>query len=103
MPFPEIKLDDFLRQVASDIITILTQPPSTTIPSLQAGDPVSNALTTLAIQLQRIEDIPENPATPAASPRVEAPAHNLAHPRVAPLPLVQLTIQVPQNYTPSSV
>ena len=43
VPFLEIKLDDFLRQAASDIITILTQPPSTSVPSLHVGDPVRNA------------------------------------------------------------
>ena len=34
----EVKLDDFLRQTASDIITILTDPPSTTALKPQAGD-----------------------------------------------------------------
>ena len=36
--FPEIHLDDFLKQAATDIIAILTSPPSTTTPSLHAGD-----------------------------------------------------------------
>ena len=92
VPFPEIKLDDFLQQAASDIITILTQPPSTTTPGLQAGDPLRNAPTTLATHLKMIDEIPEIPATPAASLRVEAPARNLHHPSVAPLPRVQQTI-----------
>ena len=55
IPFPEIKLEDFLRQAAEDIISILTLPPSTTTPSLAAGDPVRNALLTLATQLQRVQ------------------------------------------------
>ena len=38
IPYPEVKLEHFLKQAASDIITILTTPPSTTTPSLQAGD-----------------------------------------------------------------
>jgi hypothetical protein len=59
IPFPDIRLDDFLRQAASDIITILTQPQSPTTPTLQAGDPVRNALLTLATQLKRIDNIPE--------------------------------------------
>ena len=42
--FPQIKLEDFLKQAATDIITLLTNPPSTTTPSLEAGDPVRNAL-----------------------------------------------------------
>ena len=32
VPFPQIKLVDFLKQAATDIITILTYPPSTTTP-----------------------------------------------------------------------
>ena len=44
VPFPEVKITDFLRQAASDIIDILTHPPSTTTPSLEAGDPTLNAL-----------------------------------------------------------
>ena len=51
---PEVKLEDFLWQAASDIISILTLPPSTKAPSLAAGDPVRNTLVTLATQLDRI-------------------------------------------------
>ena len=36
--FPEINLDFFLRQAATDIITLLMVPPSTTTLSLEAGD-----------------------------------------------------------------
>ena len=60
IPFPEIKLQHFLRQAASDIIFILTPPPSTTTPSLQDGNPLRNALVTLATQLNRIDNIPES-------------------------------------------
>lgn len=65
-----MKLADFLKQAAEDIITILTTPPSTTTPSLQAGDPVRNALLTLATQLKRIDTIPEPVTIDASSPRV---------------------------------
>ena len=58
IPFPELKLDDYLRQAAGDIISILTLPPSTTTPSLEAGDPVRNALLNLATQLKRMQPIP---------------------------------------------
>ena len=57
-PFPRIKTKDFLHQAATDIVDILNQPPSTTTPSLEAGDPIRNALLTLAKQLKRIENIP---------------------------------------------
>ena len=48
IPFPQVKSDDFLRQAAEDIISILTQPPSTVFSSLQAGNPTRNALILLA-------------------------------------------------------
>ena len=74
IPFPEINLTDHLKQAAGDIISILTQPPSTTTPSLAAGDPVRNALLTLATQLKRVQPIPEISTDIQASPRVDTPA-----------------------------
>ena len=72
IPFPEVKLQYYLRQATSDIISILTLSPSTTTPSLESGDPVWNTLVTLAIQLKRIDHIPDKlPIYDAASPRVE--------------------------------
>ena len=47
--FPQVNLTDFLKQAASDIVNILSKPPSYNVPSLKAGDPVRNALFTLAI------------------------------------------------------
>ena len=74
IPFPAVKLKDHLRQTANDVIIILTQLPSTTTPSLEASDPVSNALVTLATQLKRIEHIPvTHPSYHTSSPRVEPP------------------------------
>ena len=48
VPFPKIKIEDFLRQAASDIFTILQHPPSTTVPSPQAGNTTQNSLLQLA-------------------------------------------------------
>ena len=59
IPFPQIKLADVLRRVATEIIFILTHPPSTVTPSLEVGDPVRNALLKLAIRLKRIGAIQE--------------------------------------------
>ena len=72
VPFPEVSLTDFLKQSATDIITILTQPPAPNIPSLQAGDPIRNALLTLATQLQRVKPIPEE-ITPEKKPPTPLP------------------------------
>ena len=78
LPFPSVTLTDHLKQAASDIVTILTQPPSTTAPSLAAGDPVRNALLTLATQLKQVQPIPE----PVKPPRVSSPAPVTSPPRV---------------------
>ena len=58
VPIPEVKLDDFLRQAAGDIVSILQTPPSTTAISLQAGDTTRNALEKIAEILQRKTTIP---------------------------------------------
>ena len=57
--FPEVRLVDHLKQAASDIVTLLTHPPSTTVPSLRAGDPVRNALLDIATTLNQVDHIPE--------------------------------------------
>ena len=56
--FPEIDLDDYLRQAATDIITLLTAPPSTTTVTLEAGDPTRNALLKIATILNRSTPLP---------------------------------------------
>ena len=55
--FPEVKIDDFLCQAATDIISILTHPPPSTVPSLEAGETTKNALLKLALLLNSQEDI----------------------------------------------
>ena len=49
--FPKVTVDDFLKQSAVDIITLLTEPPSNMIPSIQAGDTTRAALLQLATLL----------------------------------------------------
>ena len=70
IPIPKVGLDNFLRQAATDIITILTSSPSTTTTSLEPGDPTQNAIQKIAEMLNRAE-ILQNPPTPY--PRVETP------------------------------
>ena len=59
IPFPKVKIEDFLRQTATYIISILQQPSPTKIPSLQAGDPVHKALLKLATILHRVDELPD--------------------------------------------
>ena len=49
--FPSVSVNDFIKQAASDLITLLTHPPPKTIPTLEAGDPVRNALLRIATSL----------------------------------------------------
>jgi len=55
--FPRVTVKDHLTQAADDIVTILTQPPSTTVPSLKAGDPIRNALLQLENLLKQAAPI----------------------------------------------
>ena len=65
--FPEINLDAFLRQAATDIITLLTTPPSTTTLTLKAGDNTNNALLELATILNRASTFPKLVESPLLS------------------------------------
>ena len=52
--FPTVNIDSFLRQAATDIITLLTNPPTKTpLPSLEAGNSTRNAILQLATILGR--------------------------------------------------
>ena len=92
MTYPTVSTRDFLRQTATDMVDILLKPPSPTIPSLAAGDPVRNAVCQIAEQLQQIRPIPADTHIPQKtathhdnphSPRVSKSQHNLApSPRV---------------------
>ena len=84
VPFPEVKTDDFLKQAALDIISILTTPRSSTTVTLEAGDATKNALLKIAEALQRVEDLPKlaspptpttpsPPSVPVQLPRVAVP------------------------------
>ena len=58
VPFPKVTTDDFLRQAATDIVSILSQSSSkTNIPSLEAGDTTRNAILKLAKLLNRTDKL----------------------------------------------
>ena len=62
IPFPRVTTEDFLKQAAIDIISILSQPPKHPIPTTEAGNDTRNALLKLATILQRAEKIPVLPS-----------------------------------------
>ena len=57
IPFPRVTLNDYLKQAATDIILILSNPPSTNVPSLLAGEDTNQALYKIAKLLKRVETI----------------------------------------------
>ena len=100
IPFPETKLNDFLKQAAGDIITLLTQLLSITTPTLQAGDDTKKVLLDLAKILNRADTLPTQstlalaPATPVPrvplsllGPCINVPLLHLQAILTQPLPL----------------
>ena len=80
IPFPAVTLDDFLRQAASDIISILKNP--STLPALECGNSTKNAIVKIAELFHRAEIIPDAP-TPPSSPTSPTPLlETAALPRV---------------------
>ena len=87
VPSPKVNLQDHLTQASEDIIKILTQPPKSTTPSLQEGDPIYNALLDIAPQLKRVENIPEPTAAVQQSKNqtdatIQLPQNQASPPRV---------------------
>ena len=96
IPFPKVTLEDHLHQATEDIIKLLTYPPSTTTPSLEAGNSTQNALLKISQTLNRADDLPKQlpplprvettqASTNKESKQVESPDKTMA----APLPRVQ--------------
>ena len=90
IPFPQVTRTDFLKHAASDIVSLLSQPPSSSIHSLQAGDPARKVLLTLATQLKIIEEISQL-VTPIIPKPLEPTTASTATPiykPVTPSPIV---------------
>ena len=82
-PFPSVTTDDYLRQAASDLLTIL-QAPKKNIPTLTYGSAISNAYIHLAQILKRATQPPTTPQNKPPSSN-KAPLRITAkEPRVAP-------------------
>lgn len=59
IPFPSVTLKDMLTQAATDIMSILSNLPKTTVPSIQDGEPINNKILDIAKHLKRICKIPD--------------------------------------------
>ena len=55
--FLSVTLQNFLAQAATDIVLLLTNPPKSIVPSLQAGDSICNAILEIAKVLKRADKI----------------------------------------------
>ena len=94
---PSVSTEDYLKQAATDIISVLQNPPSS-IPSLQFGDPTKNALISIARLLNRAEPDPAPVLSPASAatptPRTTpTPTPTLIATPQAVLPRVQPQVQ----------
>jgi hypothetical protein len=92
IPFPTILTEDYLKQAASDILTVLQNPPSN-LPYLAYGDATNNAIVQLATLLGRAVAPPSPPNFPVLSRRVPIQSHEL--PRVQPLSIAPTTALIP--------
>ena len=73
IPFPEVTLQDHLKQAVEDIIAILMNLPVSIKPSLQEGDPTNEAILSIAKLLNRADKIPNLSKLPTMSvPRVKS-------------------------------
>jgi hypothetical protein len=73
VPFPKVGTDDYLRQTANDMLTLLQGTATKPLPSLTYGSPIANAYLQISQILKRATAIP-HPATPLPlSPSQPAP------------------------------
>ena len=86
VPFPRVTTEDFLKQAATDIIRILSQPAPTSIPTLEAGSNTRNALLKLATILKRTDTIP-------VLDKIQDSALVNDIPKITPLPLYKTVAQ----------
>ena len=90
IPFPKVKLKDHLKQAATGIVTLLTQPPSSTVLALKEGYPTRNDLLTLSQILNRAGNVPEPTLPPnnitniVSPPNVNKILSKAPPPRVTP-------------------
>ena len=103
IPIPKTNTTEYLHQAASDIIHILSQPPSPTIPSLRAGDPIRGALYELATLLQQSGPIEPQPNTKSTDtndslPRVALPDNSSLEDKVHVPPRVTVKKKTPTEH-----
>jgi hypothetical protein len=96
VPFPKVMNDEYLRQTATDMLTLLQDQAVNPIPSLTYGSPITNAYIQVAQILKRATSPPVPAPAPeqrVLSPIVAPPAPEQRVP--TPAPRVPAPAQVP--------
>jgi hypothetical protein len=94
VPFPKVSNDEYLRQTANDMLTLLQDKTDNPIPSLTYGSSIANAYIQIAKLLKRAIAPPKStPVPPAPEPRV---------PIVAP-PVSESRVLAPASPPPAAV
>ena len=74
IPFPAVSLTDYLKQSATDIVSIIKNQHSTTFPALQSGNDVTIALHVISDLPNRLDKIPYvKTLSDAKLPRAQEP------------------------------
>ena len=100
--FPKLKRKDHLKQATTDIVALLTQPPSSTVPALKEGDPTRNVLLTFTQRLNRTDNMleptsnPENVNNTVSPPRVNKVLSKAPPPRVPS----DISLQLHEEHAP---
>jgi hypothetical protein len=99
-PFPNVSTEDYLKQAASDILSILQKSPST-LPYLAYRDATNNAIVHIATLLGRAAAPPVPPDVP--TPPTNLPTVAPAHPLRVHIPTQPPRVQVnsPQQLGPN--
>jgi hypothetical protein len=83
VPFPKVTTDEYLRQTATDMLTLLEDKTTNPIPTLTYGSDITNAYIEIARILKRATAPPEPvPLPPVPEPRVPIVAPPVPEPRV---------------------
>jgi hypothetical protein len=98
VPFPKVSTDDYLRQTATDMLTLLQGSATHPVPSLTYGSHITNAYIQIAQILKRATAPPPPaqvpPATELRVPLVPATAPAQRVLRSAPLPPISPAVQL---------
>jgi hypothetical protein len=104
IPFPKVTADEYLRQTANDMLTLIQGTKTNPIPSLTFGSNITNAYVQIAQILKRATaPPPPTPSPPAAELRVPLITDHQAPPQqiLAPTPPTPVSPNLPPKKAPT--